>query len=253
MKRRTRIKTTRRSNIGGNIKPTMKVHQVYGIFNDKVPLKKIDVFYKNVLITKDYCKNKYPEIGYKMWNLKECDKLINDHFKKYKRLWSKLKMHDDDPGAHPASNPIMAADFIRYCILHKYGGIYIDCDIHPIGDIRPLFNEPYFFVHWDNDKRKLPYNAVMGSKKSEPLFLDILKECEESYNDRVTKSIYKQRKGRFVFHVTGHYMLKRVLKKNKVPSNAIQNILKIHTKSDGIIEGPKALFVDANASVWYKN
>ena len=145
----------------------------------------------------------------------------------------------------------MAADFIRYCILYHEGGIYIDCDIHPIKDIQYLFKMPFFFVRWPNDKRNLPYNAILGSTKGHPLYKEILEECKKSYREKKNKSIYKQRKGRFIFHVTGHYMLQRVLKRNKVPLKNILNILRIHTKSGKTVQGPHPLFVDSNASIWY--
>jgi mannosyltransferase OCH1-like enzyme len=234
--RKSRNTTQKKDNINKS------VHQVYGIFDDGVPLKDINVFYKNVLKTKAFCK-KY-NLKYKMWDLKSCTKLINTHFKSYKGLWG-------DFIKGPTGAPIMRADFIRYCILYKYGGIYIDCDIHPIKKIDHLFSKDYFFVRWNDDKKNLPYNAVMGGKKNEHIYKEIMEHCKESFYEKRKQSIYKKWKGRFVFQTTGHYMIHRVLKKNKVPLSNILDVLKIHTKSGKVVQGTNPLFEDANASMWF--
>ena len=213
------------------------VHQVYGIFDDGVPLKGIDVFYQNVIKTKAFCKKH--NIKYKMWNLKLATKLVNTHFKQYKKLWKDFSV------------PIMRADFIRYCILYKYGGIYVDCDIHPIKKIDHLFDKEYFFVRWNDDKKNLPYNAILGGQKGAPIYDEIMKHCKESYYEKKKQPIYKQWKGRLVFQTTGHYMLQRVIKKNKVPLSNILDIIKIHAKSGKTVQGSNPLFEDSNASMWF--
>jgi len=229
-------------------KMNMKIHQVYGIFDDGIPLGDIPVFKRNVDKTVAFCNN-YDDIDYKMWNLKQCNQLVKQHFPEYMSLWTALKKKSSKKD--PNANPIMAADFIRYCILYHEGGIYVDCDIHPIKDIRKLFNKSFFFVRWPNDKRKLPYNAILGARKGLPLYKDILEECKRSYEDKSQKSIYKKWKGRYIFQITGHYMIQRVIKRHKVQLKDMLNILRIHTKSGKIIQGPKPLFEDSNASLWY--
>jgi hypothetical protein len=267
----SKSKQTKRKN-----KLTMTIHQIYGIFDDGVPLKDIKIFNDNVIKTRKYCK-KY-NIKHQLWNLhgdktiindgnkdikiksKSCNDLINKKFKEYTSLWNKLKKKPTE--SNPHFNPILAADFIRYCILYEHGGIYIDCDIHPISGkynkLKEHYNKyPFFFVRWADDKRKLPYNAIMGASKiKQDIFMKIIEECNKSYHKNVGKQIYKQRKGRFIFHVTGHYMINRVIKKEKTQSN-ILNILKVINKQNNIVcdkppKCPNALFEDSNASVWYQ-
>ena len=213
------------------------IHQVYGIFDDGVPLEKIDVFATNVEKTKDFCIEH--DIKHIMWDLKKSTELINTDFPQYKKLWNDFSV------------PIMRADFIRYCILYKYGGIYVDCDIHPIENIDHLFLKEYFFVRWNDDKKKLPYNAILGGQKGEPIYDEIMKHCKESYYEKKKQPIYKQWKGRLVFQTTGHYMLQRVIKKNKVPLSNILDIIKIHAKSGKTVQGSNPLFEDSNASTWF--
>lgn len=230
-------KTKKRSK--SRKKSTKKlVHQIYGIFDDGIPLKDIPIFYENVTKTKKFCKeNNYT---YKMWNLAKCVKLIQTHYPKYMKLWNSFTL------------PIQKADFVRYCILHKYGGIYIDCDIHPLKSLDELFKKDYFFVTWHDDKKKLPYNAVMGSQQNEEIFVEIMKHCEESFKKASKQEIYKIWKGRFVFQTTGHRMLQRVLEKHKVNKKKyVLDILRIKKKDGKIISGKNPYFEDSNASVWF--
>ena len=213
------------------------VHQIYGIFDDGIPLKDIPVFYENVQKTKAFCKEKGYQ--YKMWNLKQCVDLIKKYYPQYLDLWNDFNL------------PIQRADFIRYCILHKYGGIYIDCDIHPLRSLDDLFKKDYFFVTWHDDKNKLPYNAVMGSKPKQKIFLEICEESKTSFYEKSKQKIYQSWKGRFVFQTTGHRMLERVLKKNNMKDKVL-DILRVKTKSGKIVGGKNPYFEDDNASVWFK-
>ena len=213
------------------------VHQIYGIFDDGIPLKDISVFYVNVQKTKFFCKKH--SYQYKMWNLEKCVKLIKDHYPEYLSLWNDFTL------------PIQRADFIRYCILHKYGGIYIDCDIHPLRSLDSLFQKDYFFVTWHDDKNKLPYNAVMGSEPGQNIYREIMKHSEESFRSKSKLAIYAKWKGRFVFQTTGHRMIERVLKKEKVAKDKyVLDILSVKSK-EGLISGKNPYFEDSNASVWF--
>jgi mannosyltransferase OCH1-like enzyme len=239
--RKPRNRRTRRTSLKASLsqtKPTRLVHQIYGIFDDGIPLKDIPIFYENVKKTKAFCKKQ----GYKhkMWDLKKCVELVKKDFPQYLALWKAFTL------------PIQRADFIRYLILYKHGGIYVDCDIHPLKSLEDLFKKDYFFVTWHDDKQKLPYNAVMGSKKGEKLFLEIAEESKRSFYEKVKDPIYKKWKGRFVFQTTGHRMLERVLKNNNAKDHVL-DVLRVKTKDNRIVEGNNPYFEDDNASVWFKN
>lgn len=270
-------RTKRMARKGGSSKnKKITIHQIYGIFGDGKPLKEIRNFNDNVIRTMNYCK-KY-KLKHQFWTLdgenivvndgkkdikitktKSCNQFIKTHYKQYLSLWNNLKKHKTSNNPH--FNPILAADFVRYCILHKEGGIYIDCDIHPIGSITKLkqrySKDNVFFVTWADDKKRLPYNAVMGARNpGEDVFMKIAEECKESYRKNVKKPIYKQWVGRFIFQVTGHYMINRVLKRENMRNKIHSDILKVINKKGEIVcEGkpkcPNALFLDVNASEWF--
>ena len=218
------------------------VHQVYGLFDDgkdisEVPSPDNPIFLINTQFTKIICEQN--NIEYKMWNKEDCDNLIKSDFYHFQELWNDF------------FEPIQQADFIRYCILFKYGGIYIDCDIRPVKPFDELFEKDFVFVHWANDKKRLPYNAVMGSKPNNQLFKSIMCECEKSFYEKRNIEVYGEWPGRFIFQTTGHFMLERVMKEEKIDKDKyFLNILKINNKGK-LITGKDVFFEDDNLSTWY--
>ena len=215
------------------------IHQVYGIFDDGIKLDDIDVFRESVEETKRFCwADGTCKYEYKMWNLKDCEELICEYFPQYINLWTEFRY------------PIQKADFIRYCILFIHGGWYVDCDVYPLQNLESLSDcGRQVFTSWNDDKDKKPYNAVMGSVKRNPLFLDIMEDIEKRVVEKQSKKIYDTWKGRLVFHTTGHHMLKK-----HVPKDNIYDLMlvynekkKIYTTSDN------PYFYDNNASLWHLN
>ncbi len=210
------------------------IHQVFIKFQPDKDLCNIPVFNYKVKRTQEYCKKN--NISYKLWREDDIDKLLLK-YPQFRKLYDNFKY------------PIQRVDFIRYLILYDKGGIYIDCDISPIGDVSSLFELEEFFVKWNNEKRDLPYIAVLGTKSKNPLYEDIFKEIINSVIEKDKIEIYGKWVGRYVFQTTGHYMLKRVLKKYK--DAKLLDILKINSKGGEVISGVCPIFEDENASVWY--
>ena len=211
------------------------IHQVYGIFNDKIPLSEIHAFQRCVGETKEFCKEH--EYEYKMWGLKECEELICDKYLHYIDLWNSFRY------------PIQKADFIRYLILYEYGGWYVDCDAFPIQDLSSLSNHNEVFTTWDDDKNRLPYNAVMGSSVKNQLFLNIMIICERRTYEKQQMDIYDTWKARLVFQTTGHHMLNEIVEKE-----SIHNLMLIHNKKKELyVTSPNPYFMDECVSLWYSN
>ena len=175
-----------------------------------------------------------------LWNEKMVEDLIE---KEYPHFWN---LYEGFP------HKIMKVDFAKYAILHNKGGIYIDMDIHPIRNMDDLFLNNQFFVRWDDSH--LPYNAVLGTVAGTELYAEILQHCEDSFNEKSQMEIYQKWKGRYVFQTTGHYMLHRVLKKNKIIKDDLLNIMFINNAKKAIYTFPtegEAIFSDLNTSAWY--
>lgn len=65
-------------------------------------------------------KEQFPESEYKhlMWDDTAIDNLVRQYYYRYFSFYNNLPLH------------IMKIDFARFCILHKYGGIYADMDMY---------------------------------------------------------------------------------------------------------------------------
>ena len=212
------------------------IHQVFIQFKQGEPLKDIPIFKQQVDITRQFCNQN--DIDYQLWGEEDCKKLLSK-YPQYIDLYTNFR------------EEIQRIDFIRYLILYDEGGLYIDCDICPINDIDELFEKDQFFVRWHDDKRQLPYIAVLGSVKNSTLYGEIIEHLVTSYKEKSTMEIYKKWIGRFVFQTTGHYMLQRVLK--NYPQVERLDILKINNKKGEIIQGENPLFEDYNISYWFNN
>jgi mannosyltransferase OCH1-like enzyme len=188
--------------------------------------------------TKKYCETH--KIQYKLWREPEIEKLLQ----KYPQWIDLYKGF--------VVEPIMKVDFIRYLILYDEGGIYLDLDVIPVRDAYELFKEDYFFTRWHEEKLMV-YIAILGTKSKNPLFMEILKHCEESFLDKKDKVIYQQWRGRFVFQTTGHYMVMRVLKKQKVNmEEKVHDCISVISKGKYIGKKEGGRFIDNNISLWYQ-
>ena len=148
------VKTKKKSKI----KSKMIFHQIF--YNiGKGELHEIPRFHECYQKNKKECKKQ--GIQYKLWNRKMVERLLEKpKNKRFKKVY-----YDFDVD-------IMRIDFARYMILWNFGGIYVDLDICMMGKpIKGLFEKDYFFVRWHNSK--LPYNAILGTKANNSLYLDI--------------------------------------------------------------------------------
>ena len=218
------------------------IHQIFFDMG-KGKLKDIPQFNKCHIHNKNYCKKH--NIQYKLWSRQQIENLLKKpKNKQFQKVYYDFKYD------------IQRVDFGRYLVLWNFGGIYTDLDVCIMNNksLNKLFQKDFFFVTWDDDKKFKPYNAVLGTKKNNPLYEDILKHCQESFYEKSKNDIYKKWKGRYIFHTTGHYMLLRVLKKNNLyDKKHILNIMKVHhSKSNRIIQGPNPIFEDSNASIWFE-
>ena len=207
------------------------IHQVFWPFKGK-ELNDINVFRECVDETQRFCSEYKYE--YHMWDLKQCEELLCEDYPQYIWLWTEFRYD------------IQRCDFIRYLILHKFGGFYVDCDVYPIQKLDSLLNHNEIFTTWNNDKNRRPYNAVMGSVKNNDLFIQISNDIENRVSIKQKMKIYDTWKGRLVFQTTGHNMLKR-----NVPEESIYDLMLIHNeKKNFFITSSNPYFYDKNASVW---
>lgn len=107
------------------------IHQIW--FNFKDPEIMSDIPEKYTYMCNSWSLMN-PNWTHIVWNDKLADSLINI-YPEYKNIYYKF------------TKPILRADFIRFCFLHRYGGLYADMDTECRKPIDDLFQE-YKKRHW---------------------------------------------------------------------------------------------------------
>ena len=118
----------------------------------------------------DSWKEHYPEPEYThiMWNDEDIDILIREEFQEYLNLYNSFSFH------------IIKLDFIRYCILYKYGGIYADMDMFCYKNFyNELKGDGYLIGSAYDDE--LVQNSLMISTVKNTFFKQCINEIYNKY------------------------------------------------------------------------
>tara|TARA_R110000803_G_scaffold3369_1_gene11394 strand:+ start:801 stop:1457 length:657 start_codon:yes stop_codon:yes gene_type:complete len=213
------------------------IHQIF-INMGKGELKQIPDFQWPHEKTKVFCLEN--DIQNILWSKKDIEDLLED-YPEYKEFYYGMRYD------------IQRVDFARLLILYHHGGIYLDLDVRPFPkegkNIKELFEKEIFIARWWDSH--LPYNAILGCHKGNPLMKEALNHCVESCEQKSKMEIYNKWTARFVFQTTGHYMLHRVFK-NKVDYLPIVSVYNEIKKICNCVPNNEALFYDMSASIWYE-
>lgn len=138
------------------------------------------------------------------WNKKQCEQLVktfySQHFETYKNY----------------KHEIQRCDFVRYLILHRYGGWYVDMDYHcckPLNEALNNFTNEIYFVQTPNSyfgSTDYISNALMYSLAGHTFWKQLLINLEQG---RKTPLFYT--KHLEVMFTTGPGILNRVYTKYK--------------------------------------
>lgn len=144
-------------------------------------------------ILSDEVKNLNQDFEYRFWTDDDCLKLLKSD---YPKMLNKLST---------CSNNGEKADIFRYCILHKFGGVYLDLDyqcFRKLSEVSEL-NQIDLFLCYD-DELSFKYvglhnvitNSIMGCAPGSYFFEKVLKSLESEsfhkiYLRRVNGSISK--------------------------------------------------------------
>lgn len=69
------------------------------------------------------------------------------------------------------------SDVLRYEVVYRFGGVYVDCDVEPLRAFDPLVNTDKAFAGWEDDRMICP--TVIGAPVEHPALgelLDVLPE-----------------------------------------------------------------------------
>tara|TARA_R110001632_G_scaffold39236_2_gene98269 strand:+ start:1016 stop:1675 length:660 start_codon:yes stop_codon:yes gene_type:complete len=173
------------------------IHQIYFDMTGKG----IDYFPMFVK-SREICQG-YSDYEYILWDEKKCLKLISEDYPEYLSFYNSFRFE------------IQKIDFVRFCILHKYGGFYIDMDMYKLRSLDPLLSKQFVFhnIRYVQKNYSFIENDFIGSESGSPLWLKVMKDCVSNYREKEAMSIYDTWKGRFVLQTTGPKFLSRAIKK----------------------------------------
>ncbi|MDH3605103.1 MAG: glycosyltransferase, partial [Candidatus Tectomicrobia bacterium] len=97
----------------------------------------------------------HPTWTYRFWDAEQCRQLIAEHY-----AWF-LPCYD----AYP--HRIQKCDAVRYFILHRYGGLYVDMDIENLKPVDDLVDARDLLL---SENATGYTNAIMGSVPGHPLW-----------------------------------------------------------------------------------
>ena len=133
----------------------------------------------------------------------------------------------------------MKIDFLRYLVINKLGGIYIDLDIEPKhdADLYDLLDMKYIINKWQ-DPKTLKWevtNSILGAMEGD---LTPLIEYVKNETERCRKiPCYKIRKIRFMLHTVGVRAFKRWCRIKKISyTQTIKNYTIDHMASSWTTE-----------------
>ena len=126
-------------------------------------------------MTYSFWKRLNPTYQIKLFDDVMCEKFLLDTFSELHQ--SVFKFIPDGP---------IKSDFWRVCILYKYGGIYVDADIHPLVPIKMFLSHNSDFVTCITKSNRNFNPHFIAARKNDP----ILKECIEEYINFYKKQSY---------------------------------------------------------------
>ena len=176
------------------------IHQVWG--------GQIEFFPEIYSQLAETWKIHYPEWDYELWNDKRMNIFIKDHYPQYLDMYKNFHYN------------IQRWEAIRYLILHKMGGMYIDFDYESIAPIDELVRGKTCCFAMEPESHCLIFskpvmfnNAMMLSVPGHPFMQKVIETFfSESWQKSVTEAAAAfsdeyRRKNHIVLHSTGPWML----------------------------------------------
>ena len=104
------------------------VHQIW-LGNAPMP--------ENYKIFRQQWQEVNPDWEFKLWTEKEIEAEVWDN----QGIYDDIAIPPEGKRSHEIAVATQRSDIIRYEILYRYGGMYLDCDIEPIKTLSYMFNK----------------------------------------------------------------------------------------------------------------
>lgn len=115
----------------------------------------------------------FPGFNFMLWNDEDNRSLVKNDYPSFLELYDSFPHH------------IMRVDFIRFCILHKYGGIYSDMDIYCYKNFYDhLVEDVYIIESWPQWGETVQ-NSLMISSPNNDFWIECMEKSKEFYNSNI--------------------------------------------------------------------
>lgn len=110
----------------------------------------------------------FKDFEYRMWNDEEIDALVKNDYPKYWNIYNEFTIH------------ILKIDFVRFCFMHKFGGIYADMDYFCYKNFYDDLTENIYVVEnpFGNDPIE---NSLMCSEPNHSFWIECMELAAERY------------------------------------------------------------------------
>lgn len=84
------------------------------------------------------------------------------------------RVYDDAENIAPNNVGQLRSDLLRYEILHRFGGVYVDHDLECLKPIDPLLEDVECFAAWEIQEEWIA-NGFMGSTLAHPFLVELIR------------------------------------------------------------------------------
>ena len=110
-------------------------------------------------------------------------------------LWTDRRLRELARACYPAYDTICGedvpgiflADFGRYMVLHRFGGLYVDLDYECLKNLEPLLMGHRFVTSYSDDTRTELNNALIATVPGHPLLLRYMDACQSRWLARISE------------------------------------------------------------------
>lgn len=162
-------------------------------------------------------QSNFKDFEYKFWSDEDIDDLVKKEYPDYWEMYNSFPVH------------IMKIDFVRFCIMDKFGGIYADLDYFCYKNFESLLTKPAYVVEnpFGNDPIE---NSLMCSIPNSIFFKKCLEKTKDRFNyvkethiDKLNtiETVFKSKKYQdvvrplLIFYISGTNCLSSVYRENK--------------------------------------
>jgi inositol phosphorylceramide mannosyltransferase catalytic subunit len=166
-------------------------------------------------------KKHHPDWQFILWTDEMNKKFVEEHFPEFISIYY----------SYPYS--IQRADAIRYLLLYKLGGVYIDLDIECLQNIEPLLENETCVIGKEPDAHSISHNksfvicnAFMAAQQNDLFIETVIKELFQNHPP-VNSSLL----GDTVLNSTGPFMLNRIYESDNSAKVKLLESQRIHPLS----------------------